>query len=413
MEKTYVYNKGKKLSMLYMVVVIIVGILFTIRIYNNLMEDNINQYFEERVDKFKIEGFISTAFNLNPNLEYVCKINNKGTKSEQSQVSLILNSAFPILDYIMKTTNIISHNVMFEIYPYLEEIIPEENHVEVFAQLDENFIMPSNNIPQSSEPIASVVYSVEQLSNFNFLLNNIYTVDHTLEVTMDNFDINYFMHTDMHTELEGDQPKILIYHTHSQESFIDSEKSEKSDTVVGVGDELVRILEEEYGIEAMHLRKEYDIINGVLDRSRAYEEIEVALENIIRENPSLEVLIDIHRDGIPDDLKFVTNIDGKDTAMIMFFNGLSEIKQNGVMTPVAYLPNPYIKDNMAFSMQMHLKANELYPGLTRKIYLKGLRYNLHLKPKSLLIEVGAQTNTVEEAKNAMEPLAKILYEVIK
>ena len=60
---------------------------------------------------------------------------------------------------------------------------------------------------------------------------------------------------------------------------------------------------------------------------------------------------------------------------------------------------------------MQLVAEEYYPGLMRKIYLKGYRYNLHLKPKSMLVEVGAQTNTFEEAKNAMEPLANILGKV--
>ncbi len=68
------------------------------------------------------------------------------------------------------------------------------------------------------------------------------------------------------------------------------------------------------------------------------------------------------------------------------------------MAQFSVMPNPYVTDNLAFSFQMQLKANELYPGFTRKIYLKGYRYNLHLKPKSLLIEVGAQTSTVKEAK---------------
>jgi stage II sporulation protein P len=62
---------------------------------------------------------------------------------------------------------------------------------------------------------------------------------------------------------------------------------------------------------------------------------------------------------------------------------------------------------------MQLQAVKYYPDLTRKIYLKGYRYNLHLMPKATLIEVGGQTNTVEEAKNAMEPLADILDKVLK
>ena len=76
--------------------------------------------------------------------------------------------------------------------------------------------------------------------------------------------------------------------------------------------------------------------------------------------------------------------------------------------PVTYLPNPYIEENLAFSFQMQLRASRDYPGYTRNIYLQSLRYNLHLRPRSLLIECGTQLNTVEEEYNAMEPLADLL-----
>ena len=93
----------------------------------------------------------------------------------------------------------------------------------------------------------------------------------------------------------------------------------------------------------------------------------------------------------------------------MFFNGLSRVKDVG---EIAYLPNPYLQDNLAFSFQMQIAGETYYPGLTRKIYLKGYRYNMHLKPRSLLIELGAQNNTVQEAVNACVPIARILNEVL-
>ena len=73
-----------------------------------------------------------------------------------------------------------------------------------------------------------------------------------------------------------------------------------------------------------------------------------------------------------------------------------------------YLKNENIDGNLAFSFQMQMKCEEYYPGLTRKIYLKGYRYNMHLKPRSLLVELGAQNNTVREAMNACDPLAHAL-----
>ena len=80
--------------------------------------------------------------------------------------------------------------------------------------------------------------------------------------------------------------------------------------------------------------------------------------------------------------------------------------------PIAYLANPYTQQNLAFSLQLELAAREKYPGYTRNIYLKAERFNLHLRPRSLLVEAGTQLNTVEEEKNAMQPLADLLHEVL-
>ena len=95
--------------------------------------------------------------------------------------------------------------------------------------------------------------------------------------------------------------------------------------------------------------------------------------------------------------------------MIYILNGMcrnSEGNENN------FAQNPNLSDNLAFSLQLQLKAKAYFPELVRHIYLRAYRYNLHFKPRSLLVEVGAQNNTVAEAKNAMEPLADILYAVL-
>lgn len=130
---------------------------------------------------------------------------------------------------------------------------------------------------------------------------------------------------------------------------------------------------------------------------------------MLADNPSIEVVIDLHRDGVAKTTHLATEINGKPTAQIMFFNGLSRTRKNG---DIAYLSNPYIEDNLALSLQMQLAAARSYPGFTRRIYLKGYRYNMHLLPKTMLIEAGAQTNTVEEMRNAMEVLADMLDQVL-
>ena len=121
----------------------------------------------------------------------------------------------------------------------------------------------------------------------------------------------------------------------------------------------------------------------------------------------------MHRDGVADGVRLVTEQKGKKCAKIMFFNGICRLNKNGALQSIQYLPNQYITDNLAFSFNMQLVANKLYPGFTRRIYINAYRYSLHMLPKSLLIEVGAQTNTKEEVLNSMDILAEILADVIK
>lgn len=337
---------------------------------------------------------------------YEKNINNEMSirQYKTSYYNKFLSSSVPLINYILKY-NTKNYQTVTEIYPQITKDL-KENTSDTLEKLknineDENF---SESIEQQHPK--SYIYSLSQLQNFNFLLQNVYTVDNSLNLTLKDFPIKKLLNKNLKVNFNSNNPKILIYHTHSQESFKDSSLGVQDDTVVGLGSELARLLKENYGINVIHHKGVYDMIDGKLDRSKAYALIEKPLKNILKKYPSIEVIIDIHRDGIPENVKLVTNIDSKPTAKIMFFNGLCKLSSSSYT-------NPFIEDNMGLSLQMQLKAGELYPGLTRKIYLKGYRYNMHLCPKSLLIEVGAQTNTVSEAKNAMKPLAKILYEVLK
>lgn len=244
-----------------------------------------------------------------------------------------------------------------------------------------------------------------KLQDFDYLRQNFYQVDNTTTIGKDQLDVNKLLGKSMLLSEYADGPQILIYHTHSLEGYADSVAGDTNTSVMALGAELSRILTEKYGIQVLHHTGQYD----VPDHASAYANALPDLEQILRENPSIEVVIDMHRDGVPETTHFVTEINGKPTAQIMFFNGLSRTTSQG---DLAYLANPYIEDNLAFSFQMQLAAAEYYPGFTRRIYLKGYRYNMHLVPKSMLVEVGAQTNTFEEAKNAMEPLADLLAIVL-
>lgn len=271
-----------------------------------------------------------------------------------------------------------------------------------------------NSVTTLADGTGGTTYTREQLKEADFLLSKIFVVDSNTSMTKEELDIGNLLDSDLTVEglkQTGDKKeyKILIYHTHGSESFADSREGKKEDTIIGVGSYLTRILEEQYGIPVYHDETAYDVIDGVLDRSKAYENAYNSVSKILKENPSIEVVIDLHRDGVDEETHLVTEVNGKQTAKIMFLNGVSRSNMNG---EIEYLKNPNKLTNLAFSFQMYLTGKEHYGDYVRKIYVRSLRYNLHLLPRTALIEVGAQNNTLEEEKNAMEPLAAILYKVL-
>ena len=250
-----------------------------------------------------------------------------------------------------------------------------------------------------------VTFAREKLDDFDYLIQNFYQVDNTTTIGSAQLNADALLGKDVRLSHDASTPQILIYHTHSQEGYADSVPGDASMTVVGVGDYLTELLTQKYGFSVIHHTGQYD----VGDRDHAYAKAGPALEQILAENQSIEVVIDLHRDGVGNNTRLVTEQNGVQMAQVMFFNGLSRTTKTG---DIEYLYNPYIADNLAVSFQMQLKAAEYYPGFTRRIYLKGYRYNMHYCPKTLLIEVGAQTNTLEEAKSAMVPLADLLNKVL-
>lgn len=277
---------------------------------------------------------------------------------------------------------------------------------------DENEVLEDGTVKsnkEKTEKTQTAKISEKKLKNYAYLRSHFYTVDQTTKTDAKELDAVKLLKKNMKIRKDGSKPKILIYHTHSQEAFKDSKAGDKKTSIVGMGDILTKELNDTYRIPTMHHEGVYDLIGGKMDRSRAYQLAEVKVRKILKKYPSIEVVIDLHRDGVGNNTHLVTSIDGKKTGQIMFFNGLSRTKKNG---DIAYLKNPYIQDNLAFSMQMQLAAAKKYPGFTRRIYLKSYRYNMHLMPKYLLIEAGAQTNTVKEMQRSMKVLADLLDAVV-
>ena len=328
-------------------------------------------------------------------------------KNKENWIKQHVMTFFPLSGYVSdnspemaETEDALTYEMILEMQAKDEERMSEDL---IEGQTGEQ--TPSEQV---NATVVSSELSVEKLRDFNYLISKLYTVDSTTTIGPEQLNVDELLAKDMHIDTNTKGPKVLIFHTHSQEAFVDSTAGDSGTSIVGMGKYLAEKLNA-LGIETMHHDGVYDLINGKLDRSKAYELSEIGVREILNENPSIEVVIDLHRDGIAEDKHLVTEINGKQTAKIMFFNGLSRTKSNG---DIAYLHNPYIQDNLSFSLQMQLATESMYPGFARRIYLKGYRYSLHMMPKSLLIEAGAQTNTVAEMKNAMDLLANILNKVL-
>lgn len=272
----------------------------------------------------------------------------------------------------------------------------------------------TDNAESSMRKEAVTEFDTEKLYDFEYLRTQFYLVDADTGLLPSDVDVDHFLLTDLTLNMSAEGPKILIFHTHSNEMYADSNPGDLFDGVMGAGARLASLLTEQYGIETLHHTGRYDIVNGKSQIPGAYERMEPAVEQILRENPSIQLVVDLHRDGLREGIPpMVTEINGQQTARIMFLNGMCRLRSNGVLAPVNGLENPYLADNMALSFRLQLTANQLYPNFTRKVYLKAYRYSLNLLPKSILVEVGAQNNTKQEALNAMEPLAEILSQVVK
>lgn len=203
---------------------------------------------------------------------------------------------------------------------------------------------------------------------------------------------------------------ILLFHTHSCESYTSSEKYSYSPTgtfrttdlnftVTRVGGELEEQLKQ-YGYNVIHNTDyhDYPSYNGSYTRSLA------TVENILKENPS-DIIIDLHRDAIGSRSDYAPTVkigDNDIAAQVMFVIGT-----NG-----GGLWHPNWNQNLKFAIKVQEKAEEMYPGLFKPIMLTESRYNQHTGKYASIIEVGATGNTLEQSLTSMKYLAKVINEIL-
>lgn len=197
------------------------------------------------------------------------------------------------------------------------------------------------------------------------------------------------------TEIDHSKPRVLIYHTHTTEGYSDgpSDTVDNSTNVVGVGEELTRILENDYGISVIH-----DKTNHYLSFKTCYEVSGNTVKAYLKKYGDFDLIIDLHRDGGPQKKTVTANINNEDIAKIMFVLGQNSGR---------YAANKALVD------EFEAKANELFPGLLRQRtdYKRAkCGANLGLSNGSLLIECGGDVNKTQEAMNTAKYIARLIAE---
>lgn len=222
-------------------------------------------------------------------------------------------------------------------------------------------------------------------------------------------DVAQLLKQPLDLDLSKKGPRVLIYHTHTSESYVLKESdlgrkdvpsfnSNPKYNVVRVGEELARHLKK-YGIETLHNGTVHDKV-----RDAAYSVSVDTLKSYKKSYPSIQVYIDIHRDAVKSDkpkLRLTKEINGKNCAQIMFVVGAE-----------GTLPHPKWRENLSFVLKLQQKLNEKYPGLARPVWIVEARYNQHISPQSILVEVGGDGNLLSECLESTRYLAEALNEVI-
>ncbi|MCI8633399.1 MAG: hypothetical protein HFE64_07985 [Lachnospiraceae bacterium] len=278
-----------------------------------------------------------------------------------------------------------------------------------FTGIPTDYYVTIQEKPQIDTSISSLkgLYNQELIQNYAKTVS-LYNYDsESMRPSPEFINGEAFMQEDLSLNLQdlGDEPTVLIFHTHGHEGYIGKEEY----GILDVGDYLEQILEENYGIQVLHHKGIYDEggVNG------AYTRMGEEIPQILAEHPSIQIAIDMHRDGVGENTRLVSNVDGREVAKVMLVTGVSRsFDENGDLQPIEYLPNENLHSVLSLGFQLKMAADTLYPGFMRQLYLSSWRYSTYMLPRSMLLEVGAQTNTLEEAKAAMIPFARTLVTVL-
>lgn len=319
------------------------------------------------------------------------------------------------------------------------------NPLKIFSALDKKEEKPAteniveNETPQTQTVNSSIVFTVS--SDIKKLVNeaekkyknssndgNISAEDYSIKNATAEYngiylrnttqnhseiDIAHYLNKKIQASVDKNKPTVLIYHTHTSETyelldrdFYTNERSTRSENskenMVRVGEEICKALENN-GYKAIHDKTVYDeTVSGAYDRAREN------VSKILKENPSIQVVLDVHRDSIylkdGTRIKTVSQINGEKVAQVMITTGCEDGN-------VSDFPN--WEKNLTFALNLQQSLVQEAPSLMRPLNLAGRKYNMDLVPCALHIEIGTDANTLTEAVNSANIFGEALSKLLK
>ena len=234
--------------------------------------------------------------------------------------------------------------------------------------------------------------AIQDISKEELKVDNTKLVDNNTTFISDS-GIEYYNEASVSTDIpvftglvssSSSGPQILIYHTHTSETYSNDQGS-----VVDVGNLLSDLLKAK-GYNVIH-----DTTINDADYNNSYETAYVNVEKILKANPTIQCIIDVHRDSATKDM--VVKDQGIEYAKLMLVVGTN-----------VRLSNSIWENNLSFAKAIHLNCLERVDEIIKPIYLSKNRYNQHLCQNSVIVEVGGLENTIFEALNATYILAEAI-----
>ena len=385
----------------------LVGIILTIaivicttRYFSSVKKENTKEKVIKETTKINIFKFGSLTSCLNKTIPTMSNINeeykkiekeNKETESKNYLEEFIKTEMSSI-----KGIELAEQNKQQNTNKEDEQTNTVENNQTTDTQEDEKITLASNEAAKTEVVTPNPIAENANVQYGNVKIKNQTTYNLTEDI--------------LNPDIKIDNKNILIFHTHSCESYTPSEKyqythtgnyrtTDKNYSVIRVGTELENYLKQ-YNINVIHDTSYHDYPSYTGSYTRSLQTV----ENILKTNQS-DIIIDLHRDAVGSRPDYAPTVKiGDDyAAQIMFVIGTNE----------GGLWHPNWQQNLKFAVKVQQKAEEMYPGLFKPIMLTKSRYNQHTGKYANIMEIGSTGNTLDQCLISMKYLSAVLNEVLK